>query len=117
MAERAFVANDAGFAAIANGPQIRLALDKVAEKGKQFAESISPYDPEDDNDHYRDSFEVRPTTIEWEGEYPGPRAAAELANTSGHAAAVEWGYAGRAGEPSTSAHRVLGRTLDFLDAE
>lgn len=111
----AYRPNSAGFRAIANGPEVRRALAEVAGKGKAFAESVSQEFR--DTGEYAQSFAVRETTVEWAGSHPGPRAAVELANTAGHAAAVEYGYEGRSGEPSTSAHRVLGRTLEFLESE
>lgn len=112
----AFKANDKGFRAAANGPGVRKALAEVAEKGKAYAESISQGFRREANpeDVYADSFEVKETTVEFGGAHPGPRAAVEVRNTSGHAAAVEYGYKGRSGEPGSSAHRVLGRTLEFL---
>lgn len=112
---RAYRANDAGFRAIAVGPEIRKALAEIAEKGKGFAEAASA-DFADSGD-YGKSFEVTPVSVIWTGEYPGPRAAVQLQNTSDHAAAVEWGRGGRSATPTRTAHRVLGRTLEFLESE
>lgn len=102
------------FRKLANGPEVRAALRKVAEKGKAIAVEIS----QDFRvtGEYIDSFEVRDETIDWRGRYPGPRAAARLHNSAGYAAAVEWGKGGRAGDETESNHRVLGRTLDQLKA-
>lgn len=107
MATARVVFNDAGLSAVLVGPDIRESLTAVAELGKEFAETISPRR----TGHYAGSFEVHDDTIEFSG---GPRAAATLINTAGYSAAVEWGYKGRAGDPTSSAHRVLGRTLDHL---
>lgn len=110
MVDRAYRANDAGFKQIAVSAQMRKALAEVAEKAKGIAEGLS----QDFRvtGEYVDSFEVREATIEWTGEHSGPRAAAQLVNTSDHAAAVEWGN-----EHSHKNHRVLGRTLDALGGE
>lgn len=99
--------NAAGMSAVLVGPDIVEALTAVAEVGKEFAVSISP----EQSGHYARSFEVTAEVIDFDG---SPRAAARLANTAGYAAAVEYGYKGTAAEPATSAHRILGRTLDHL---
>jgi hypothetical protein len=102
-----FKPNSAGFRAMAVGPEIRAALRQVAEVGKEIAEELA----QDFRvtGEYADSFEVSDETIEWQGRFSGPRAAARLTNTAPHAAAVEWGN-----EHSHRNHRVLGRTLDRL---
>jgi hypothetical protein len=105
-----FEPNDGGFRAIANSPEVKAALKAVAEKGKSIARGLAQ-DFRVTGD-YADSFEVREVTIRWDGEYPGPRAAAQLVNTSDHAAAVEWGN-----EHAHKPHHVLGRTLDILAGE
>lgn len=121
MALRNYRPNEAGFKAMAVGPEIRKALAEVCEKGKVYAESISPFDPapaSEEDPHYKDSFTVdAEVTIDWRGQYPGPRAAGRLHNTSGHAAAVEYGYSGSSDEKGKSPHRVLGRTLEYLESE
>lgn len=102
--------NSSGFQQIANSPEMRAALKAVAEKGKSIAQGLAQ-DFRVTGD-YADSFEVRETTIPWDGQYPGPRAAAQLVNTSDHAAAVEWGN-----QHAHKAHHVLGRTLDILASD
>lgn len=102
-----FKPNNAGFRAMAVGPEIRRALSEVAEKAKGIAEGLA--EPFRDTGEYVDSFEVSEETIQWQGRFSGPRAASRLTNTSGHAAAVEWGN-----EHAHRNHRVLGRTLDAL---
>ena len=106
--------NHKGFAQLAVSPGIRRAIHAAAEKGKAYAEGISQ-DFRRTGD-YADSFEVADlTVVDFKTKYgAGPRAASRIVNTSGHAAAVEWGHEGRAGEPSTSAHHVLGRTAAQL---
>lgn len=99
--------DDAGMSAVLLGPDIVHALTEVAEYGKLYAISIAPKR----TGHYARSFDVEPGTVEFDR---GPRAAVKLVNTAGYAASVEWGYRGTAAEPSRSAHRVLGRTLDHL---
>lgn len=112
---RAYRRNKAGFAAIAVGPELRKALVEIAEKGKAHAEALAA--EFSDIDGYAGAFKVEPVTIEWSGRHAGPRAAARLVNTSEHAAAAEWGGYGRKGSKPGPAHRVLGRTLEFLEAE
>jgi hypothetical protein len=107
-----FQPNNDGFRAIANSAAVKAALKDIAERGKSIAEGLAQ-DFRITGD-YADSFEVRETTVQWEGEYPGPRAAAQLVNTSGHSLGVEYGYRGSAKDPGQSAHHVLGRTLDAL---
>lgn len=115
---RNFKPNQAGFRELAVSAGVRRVLAEIAEKGKAYAEAISPYDvTPDDEGHYRDSFEVREETVHWSGRWPGPRAAARLQNTAAYAAAVEYGYEGRAAAPRVDAHRVLGRTLEWLESE
>jgi hypothetical protein len=104
--------NSAAFKAMAVGPEIRAACLAEAERAKAIAVGLAQEFRV--SGEYADSFEVSDETIDWHGEYPGPRAAGRLTNTAPYAAAVEWGYEGRAGEPSSSAHHVLARTLDAL---
>lgn len=125
MALTHFQPNNDGFRGIANSPQMKAALKAVAEKGKGVAESLSAEFTDltdDDKKHYVDSFEVRPVTVQWDGEYPGPRASVQLINTADYAASVEYGSGPKGGHgsskrPTSSAHHVLGRTLDILAGE
>lgn len=112
MSPRAFRLDKAGWRQIANSPQMRQALKAVANDAKVYAESISEEFRKSAEDSYADSFEVdADLTVDFtETEFSGPRAAAQLKNTSDHAAAVEWGN-----EHSHRAHRVLGRTLDHMN--
>lgn len=107
-----YKANDAGLAAWAKGPEVQAACLAIAEKAKTTAEALA----EDfrETGEYAESFEVRPVEVVVDGR---ARAAAELRNTSGHAAAVEWGYGGRADAPGQTPHRVIGRALDALAGE
>ena len=107
MADNAYRPSRAGVAKFLRSPQISAALLAIAENGKTYAESISPRETGD----YASSWKVSRSTFTVKGE---PRAAAKLENTSGHAAAVEFGYAGRANRPGQSRHRVLGRTLEHM---
>jgi hypothetical protein len=84
--------------AIANGAEIRAALNSIAAKGQSFAESISPRRTGD----YQTHWEIHQAEVPFGGR---PRAAVELANTSDHAILVEL----------VDGHRVLGRTLDYLN--
>ena len=103
---KAYRPNQAGWKALANGPEIRALVQRKAEAAKAFAESISPRS-DAEHRHYADSFEVEQTTVTLKD---GPRAAAVLHNTVGHAAAVEWGNQATHGQ----GHHVLGKTADAL---
>jgi hypothetical protein len=83
---------------LATGPELTTAVTAIAEKGRAFAESIAPRRTGD----YAASFEVNQTTETFRGR---TRVAAQLANTSDHALLVEL----------ADGHRVMGRTLDFLN--
>lgn len=104
--------NDAAFKAMANGPELHAACTAAAEKAKAIAVGLAQEFRV--TGEYADSFEVTDETVDWHGEYPGPRAAGRLTNTAPYAAAVEWGHEGREDEPGQSAHHVLARTLDAL---
>lgn len=103
-----FKANNAGFQQIAVSTEVRTALKAAAEEAKTVAEGFAQ-DFRVTGD-YADSFDVTDETIQWQGRFSGPRAAARLVNTSDHAAAVEWGN-----EHAHRNHRVLGRTLAAME--
>lgn len=109
----------AGLAALAVSPDILAACVAEAERGKKFAEGISPRSTEEarqhfadvfgadqEHRHYGDSFEVIPTTFHLAGR---PRAGAVLVNTARHSPAVEFGNV-RTPRP----HRVVGKTAAYL---
>lgn len=96
--------NEAGWAALVVGPEMTAIVVAEAERGKVFAEGISPVD----SGEYRDAFEVEATTVML-GRPRRRRAAAILRNTSGHSAAVEYGNA-----KSPNPNRVLGKTAAHL---
>lgn len=104
---RRFEADSDGLNEIARSPAVRAALAAVAERGKQIAVAMSE-DFRISGD-YADSFDVEEDTVDWHGQYPGRRAAANLVNTSAHAAAVEWGNA-----HDHKPHHVLARTAEAL---
>ena len=105
-----FRPNFAGFDALARGPEVRGILEAKAEEAKAVAEGIAETFRSDRNHvHYADSFTVETGTETGGGK---TRVYADLRNTAGHAAAVEWGYKGRSADDTSSAHRVLGRALD-----
>ena len=103
-----FKANNAGFKALAVGPEIAAAVEAIATKGlaiaQGFAEDFAV------THGYADSFVVRTedTTLKT-GFGSHAVVAGILENTSGHAAAVEWGNTNDSRD-----HHVLGRTLDAL---
>lgn len=95
-----------------NSPEMVSVMREVAEKGKPFAESISPVGVPPDDSHpgnYRDSFEV---TAQAHGGVHGDRAEAQLINTSEYAAALEWRNA--AFPPYAHGYHVLKRTAEAL---
>jgi hypothetical protein len=86
-----------GTGELMNGPEMQAVLRQIAEKGKAFAESISP----ERTGEYKASFEV---TSRSHGGVHGDRAEAQIVNTSDHAARVEW----------QDNYHVLARTADAL---
>lgn len=97
----------AGFAAMMMSPKLLAICVAEAERGKAFAEIVSPRSNDGRGRPYADSFDVQPiTTTAFRG---GPRVGAELSNDAPHAAAVEFGNA-HVRRP----HRVIGRTAAFL---
>ena len=98
MADKPTYRADFGaFRKFMNSPEIRAVMVRVAEKGKAYAEQISPVETGD----YRGHFHAEP--VDHAGR--GDRAGAKLYNDSAHAAAVEWRLK----------HRVLGRTVDHME--
>lgn len=81
-------------------PEMVALMAAAAEKGKEFAKSISPRRTGD----YVDSFKVETTA---KGGPKRNRAEARLVNDSDHATDVEWINHG--GE------RILGKTVDFIE--
>lgn len=107
MPRTTYKPNHKGVAGFLNSGQLYRALERIAQDGKRYAESISPVD----TGEYASSWQVSRSEVEINDR---SRVAAKLENTAGYAAAVEWGYAGRKGEPNRPAHRVLGRTLEHM---
>lgn len=105
-----YTPDNAGWAQIRNSPEILAACVAEAHRAQAIAEALS--EPFTDTGDYASSFRVVPTTVVFTGTgvSNGPRAAARLENTSGHAAAVEWKNSVNGRVP----HRVLGRTLEQL---
>lgn len=73
---------------IATNPQLMGCLRTVGETAKALAESLSPQR----TGQYRSSFEVRLHVSRRAGRRGGSRGVAILANTAGHAGAVEMKY-------------------------
>lgn len=86
-----------GTSGLANSPEMVALMRQVAQKGIPFAQSISPVR----TGEYKESFEV---TAAAHGGVKGDRAAAQIVNTSGHAAGVEW----------RDGYHVLARTAEAL---
>lgn len=118
MALKSFTPNSAGFLELAVSDGMRSMLKQKATRGIEIAAALSEdFRSDRDHPHYADSFEVQETTVETTGQYPGPRAAANIANTSNHAVDVEYGRGNRHDSPATEGHRVLARTLLALGSE
>ncbi len=99
-----------GMARVAVGEELKAAVTEVvAERALPYARSSSPRSNRN-HLHYADAFVVDNTsTVVLVGLR---RVAARLVNTSGHAAAVEWGNAKTRGR----GHHVLRQTLEHLVA-
>lgn len=116
MADGVYRPNSAGFKALAVSPKVREAVEAEAARGKVIAEGLSQDFRKTGN--YADSFEVSNETVELNTKFGShPVAAGVLTNKAGYAAAVEYGFKGRSAEESSSAHHILGRTLEALAAE
>ncbi len=103
-----FVANRSGVRSLANGAEMHRLANDAMDAAKGAAESLSPRV----TGRYADSFAVeKDQTVTIAGE---PRAAARLVNNAPYAAAVEYGYSGDSAATTSSAHRVLARTLQAL---
>lgn len=113
--------SEAGWAKIQLSPQILAACVAEAERGKVFAQGISPRSTDEERSQfadrfddpsiltrkaYADSFDVQPGIT---NDFREPRVAARLVNEADHAAAVEFGN-----RVTPKAHRVLGRTAAYL---
>lgn len=103
MADARYDPNDAGWAAIRMSPEILAACLAEAERGKTYAEGVSP----EDSGAYKQAFKVKATTADiGRG---GRRVAAELYNDDPAAAPLEFGNK-RMPRPQ----RIFGRTAGFL---
>jgi len=93
----------AGTNVLMNDPEMVVLLRTAAEAGGRHAAGIAPRRSSAD-EHYADAFRVETST------HAGPahdRAEARLINDSDHATAVEW--------TDDGGHRVLGRTVDWIE--
>lgn len=100
--------NSAGFREMAIGSEIRAAVKAEAERARAIAEGLSQDFRV--SGEYADSFVVASDTVDLHTGFGSHAVAAGvLTNTSGHAAAVEYGN-----EHDHKPHHVLGRTLAGL---
>ena len=103
-----FKPNSSAFKEMAVGPEVTRVVLEIATKGLPIAQALSA-DFTNDGD-YLANFNVRADIAELRTGFGAhPVAAGVLENTSGHAAAVEWGN-----KHSHKAHHVLGRTLEAM---
>lgn len=106
-----FKANSAGFKEMSIGPEIARVVEEIATKGLAIAEGLALEFT--DSGDYLKSFNVGVEITDLHTGYGShPVVTGVLENTSGHAAAVEWGN-----KHDHRAHHVLGRTLDGLSHE
>lgn len=91
--------NATGMRALVNSAEVGGAMAQAAERGKEFAENISPRR----TGKYASSFEVVETKVTVGGE---TRAGAQLSNTDPKAPFVEWGHGGK---------HVLQRAVDEIE--
>lgn len=85
MSRTTYRPDRAGMAALALSPGMSGAMVEAAEAGRRVAETMAPRD----SGAYASAFVVLPVTVK-AGRANEPRAGAMLANTSPHAAGVEW---------------------------
>lgn len=98
MGESNYKPDHVGFQQMMMSPSVSAAMVEAAQRGEQYAQSISPVLTGD----YRSSFHVRPATV---GQGLDQRAGAILENTSDHAFYVEY----------EDEFRVLQRTIDEIE--
>lgn len=114
MALSNFQLDEAGIAEILVSPEVGTVLLAYAEKALAIAEGLSADFTK--TGHYASSFETK-VGVET---LPVGRAhlaqVATLTNTASYSLAVEYGFEGRSGKPTRSAHSVLRRTLGALGA-
>lgn len=108
MAKGSYKMKSSGWAALAISPQVEAAVVAAATKGLPVAQALSA-DFTKTGD-YLEGFNVRSAVTELRTGFGShPVVVGILENTSGHAAAVEWGNS-----HDHKPHHVLGRTLDLL---
>lgn len=107
-----FKPDEAGIAEILVSPEVGAMLLGVMQEGQAFAEGIS--EPFIVTGDYQSKFvtavgvEVLPVGR------AHPAMVATLTNESDHSLGVEYGFEGRSGAPTQSAHAVLRRTLGAI---
>lgn len=95
-----FNANFAGIGEMLRSAEMQAEMERRAGKGKDFAETIAPFD-EHDGDHYKDHFSV-------EARPRHDRACAALVNDDPAAFQIEHGTS------RTPAHHTLLRSIDAM---
>lgn len=100
-----------GMDELTRSPRVRGLVELKAHEGAEFARNISP-DAPPLTEGYIDSFEV---SADVRRIARSRRAVAELANTSPHAATVEWGWSEAHNQGFDRAgYHVLGQTADVI---
>jgi hypothetical protein len=98
-----FTLDPAGVGEMLKSAAMQAEMHRRAERGKDFAEGVAPYDPANAT-HYRDAFKV-------EDRPRDDRACAALVNDDGAAFYIEYGTS------KTPAHHVLHRAMDMMGDE
>jgi len=96
---------------LATNPQIRASLMRVGAEAMAHAKELASSHTK--SGEYENSFQLVESTLFVNGH---PRAAVRLENTSGHAAALEWGSWGNRKDPRKHSRPalILTRTLRWL---
>jgi hypothetical protein len=109
-----FEIDSAGVGRMLIGPEMHVLVDRVAHDAVAFAQSISP-DAPPYGVGYISSFDVSLRTDNVTVR-PGRRVVARIANTSGHAGAVELGWDTAHNQWANHAgYHVLARTKDWIE--
>jgi hypothetical protein len=108
MAQSSFQPNSSGIRDLMDSTELQAACVAEAERAQAIAEGLAAEITR--TGEYERSFQVRPDRVVVVTRRGiSIRNGAVLENTSGHAAAVEWGNA-----HDHTPHHILNRTLDLL---
>lgn len=112
MALSNFTPDESGIAEILVSPEVGAMLLAVMQEGQAFAEAASADFVV--SGEYASSFHTSVGVEVLPKGRAHPAQVATLVNEASYSVAVEYGYGGRSGAPTKSAHGVLRRTLGTL---